>query len=364
MDEGRSAPTVVQAAAATKGVGIFGLGEKFSTRNDYGRYSYVVVDRSHGRAVAGIPGTSLVYMSGADIARFNTGVAHQRAEAKGWLLRDADGNLLEAADYEHVQLADVGNRAYQQEWLRNTLAFLRTTKVDGVFIDDVMADIRSWSGRKEFPAKYPSQAAWETAMASFMQAVGPTLKAKGYYVLANADGYIHHDTRSDNGSLTVNWWRRLAPSVSGLLTEYWVQNPNDYGQLRTEGSEWFNQWTGWQRLVSVAQRAGVDFFGFMYGASDDQRAMRYGKASFLLDWNRDGGAFVYTTTDGSNPYHAVWATDIGRPLRSKVQISPGVWRRAFARGVVVVNTTSQEVSVLVNGHRDTIGSADALIERG
>ena len=143
-----------------------------------------------------------------------------------------------------------------------------------------------------------------------------------------------------------------------------MQNPTDFGQLRAEGSEWYNQWTGWQHLVSVAQRAGVDFFGFMYGASGDQHAMRYGKASFLLDWNRKGGAFVYTTTDGGNPYHAVWATDLGRPLHPKAEISPGVWRRAFARGVVVVNTTGSEVSVVVNGTRAPIGPIDALIASG
>lgn len=364
LEEGRGSPAATRASVAAKGIGIFGLGDRFSSRLGYKRYGYVVVDRSHARSVAGLPGTSLVYMSGADIARFNTGVSLKQATSRGWLLRDSTGAYVESADYEHVKLADVGNPSYQRAWLRNVLAFLRSTRVDGVFIDDVMSDTRSWSGSEGFPATYPSQSAWENAMASFVLAVGPALKARGYYVLANADGYVRDDARSDDGSLTVAWWRRLAPAVNGLLTEYWVQNPNDPRQLRAAGSEWYNHWAGWQRLVSVAQRARIDFFGFTYGPTGDLRPMRYGKGSFLLDWNRSGGAFVFNTTDGGDPYHPVWASDLGRPLRPKVQLTPGVWRREFARGVVVVNTTPLHVTVVVNGTHRTIEPIDALIAAG
>jgi hypothetical protein len=33
----------------------------------------------------------------------------------------------------------------KQEWLRNVTAFLRATRVAGVYIDDVVADARAWS---------------------------------------------------------------------------------------------------------------------------------------------------------------------------------------------------------------------------
>ena len=46
-----------------------------------------------------------------------------------------------------------GTRHYQRAWLRNVEAFLRSSKVDGVFIDDVMADTRSWTGQEEFPLR-------------------------------------------------------------------------------------------------------------------------------------------------------------------------------------------------------------------
>ena len=56
---------------------------------------------------------------------------------------------------------------------------------DGVYIDSVLGQISSWSGGVH-PTLYPSDAAWEGAMRSFVAAVGPQLKAQGLYVLANA----------------------------------------------------------------------------------------------------------------------------------------------------------------------------------
>ena len=143
-----------------------------------------------------------------------------------------------------------------------------------------------------------------------------------------------------------------------------MQSSSDLSQLREAGSDWDQHWDGWQRLVSTAERARVDFFGLTYGPHDDQRPLRYGRGSFLLDWNRPGGAFVFgDAEDHAAPTKRTWARDLGRPLGRKAEISPGVWRRAFARGVVVVNSTSEPVSVVVNGDRRTIGPSDALVAR-
>src|SRR6266487_2888015 len=107
-------------------------------------------------------------------------------------------------------------------------------------------------------------------------------------------------------------------------------------------------WHGWQRLVSVAQRAGVDFFGLTYGTRDGLQAMRFGKGSFMLDWNGKGGAFIFETEDG-DPYNPAWVADLGRPLRPKVEVQPGVWRRRYERGLVLVNTNTALVTVPIAG---------------
>lgn len=345
-------------ALPTKGIGVIRLGDGFSQASGYGRYAYVIVGRGDASKAARFHGTTLVYMAGMDVTGFNTGVSASEARAHHWLLRDADGNLLKEDGYDNFYLADVGSSAYQRAWLRNVLAFLRSTGIRGVFIDDVLADPSGWTVGHVFPAAYPDQPSWAAAMTSFVRAVGPVLKARGYYVLLNANGRVRDSSSENSGQYDARWWRQLAPYVSGLLTEYWQQNPIDVAQLRSVGVEWFQLWRGWERLVSVAQRAGVDFFGLTHGTRDDVQAMRFGKASFMLDWNGRGGAFIFDT-DG-DPYNPVWGVDLGRPLRRKVELAPGVWRRRYERGLVVVNATTVPVTVYVHGAPRTIQQTDAL----
>ena len=90
-------------------------------------------------------------------------------------------------------------------------------------------------------------------------------------------------------------------------------------------------------------------------------AERFGRASFLLDWHGRGGAFVYQPTDGGHPTGP--ADELGKPLRRKIQLAPGVWRRRFERGVVVVNATSVPVAARVFGPLRQIGPTDAVIAR-
>ena len=267
----------------TKGVGIFLLGEPYGKATGHDRYAYVVVDRGHAHGAAALPGTTLVYMSAVDNARFNTGVSRAQALAAGWLVRDANGQFVESRGYPGVYLNDVGNPAFQQAWLANVLQFLQSTHVDGVYIDNILSDIRPWTKEHVPLTTYADPAVWRAAMLSFLQAVTPALRARGYYVLVNAVGYTRGDPRYDDGSLTVDWWRQVGPLVSGLLTEYWMQNPETLSQLRAAGPAWYQEWQGWQRLVSVAQSTGADFFGFTYGSPNDVRTMRFARGSFLLD---------------------------------------------------------------------------------
>ena len=104
-------------------------------------------------------------------------------------------------------------------------------------------------------------------MASFVNSAGAQLKGRGFYVAVNAISYVAGDPGSDDGSLTGNWWQTLGPGVSGLMTEYWMQNPNNLGQRRGDGPEWHNNWSGWSSLVDVAQGMGRDFLGLTEGSS-------------------------------------------------------------------------------------------------
>jgi hypothetical protein len=216
------------------------------------------------------------------------------------------------------------------------LAYLRVhRRLKGVFIDEVVADFKQLADSQ--PAKYPTQASWADAELAFVKAVGPALRARGYYVLVNASGDVSGDPSSAGGSNTATWWRELGPYVSGLACEYWLETADGSATLRSYGtSSWTQYWSNWQRLVRLAQSMGKDFVGLMRGPPDDVQAMAYGKASFLLDWNGGGGAFSYLPANGADPWNVAWTTDIGKPAAAKRQVGNG-WLRRYTDGVALVN---------------------------
>ena len=73
-----------------------------------------------------------------------------------------------------------------------------------------------------------------------------------------------------------------------------------------------------------------------YSTSDDVPAMEYARASFLLFERGRRSAFAFSTGCGTEPPVRYWGADLGVPRGGAAAVD-GVWRRRFARGLVVVN---------------------------
>jgi hypothetical protein len=326
-------------AAARKqtvaGTGLLRNGHLLTSTSGRSRAALLIVSKAQASAAAREPGRSLVYFAGTVVnSRWNLGVPYAQAKQNGWLLTDSAGHPLVSRSNPSNTVVDVGSAAYQGAWLRGVTQFLKEHHDDGVMIDNVLADIEPLAGTES--AAYPTQRAWAAAQLSFIRAVGPPLRARGYYVLVNASGYVRGNPASDTGEATASWWRRLAPYVRGMMNERYQETPTGSNELRSTGTSWTQNWAGWQRLVGVAQSAGRDFVGLTYGAPGDTRTMTYGKASFLLDWNGGGGAFVYEPTSDTNPWNGAWTLNVGHPVGKKRPVGTG-WLRRYSRGVVLVN---------------------------
>jgi hypothetical protein len=325
------------------------------------RYSYVIVGPSEAERVKRFRGLALIYKSAMDLDVYctrsdtcPTGVNYREARRNGWVLKSASGT--EVANGRD-RLADVGNRAFQKRWLRNVSRFLETHGAKGVFIDGAVANVDVWS-HGIFPAKYPTNVDWENAMAQFISYVGPRLKKRGLYVLVSTLKYIAGDPSTDDGSLDIQWWRRIGRNVSGLCREWWQQNPNSPGDVYTQSpSKWTGHWSGWLRLVTAAQAMRRDFFGIQWSDSSDLRLLRYGRASFLLAWNGRGGAYMLATSHQAGAGSIDWAVDVGHPRDRRQRVGVG-WKRKFSRGIVLLNpteTTFQQFNL--GGAYQVIGAA-------
>lgn len=312
----------------------------------YRSYSNVIAGLALARAAAREPGRSLVYFSGTDVnVDGNTGIPYPEARRRGWLLKDSAGNLLLNRQYPSNYIGDVGNPAYQHAWLESVLRILLKNGDDGVFIDDVLYDLKPLAGTEA--AKYPTQQDWAAATLSFVKAVGTALRSRGYYVALNASGYIPGNANSDDGINTITFWKELGPYAEGLMNEYYAETSDGSDRLRTTGSAAYQHWDDWQRLIGTAQSMGDDFFGLMHGPGGDARRMSYGKASFLLDWNGRGGAFLYQPHGQQDPWNGAWTRDIGRPEGAKQRVGPA-WLRKYSGGVALLNpnpSSSQHIEL-------------------
>jgi Hypothetical glycosyl hydrolase family 15 len=318
------------------GVGVSSLGGTLANVAGASGFGVVIGDANDADQLAALPGLALAYFSGTDInTHWSTGVSYSEAAANGWLLTDSSGDPLLNKSYADDYIGDVGNSGYQQAWIANVLQFLGAHPgLDGVFIDDVLYDLEPMTGAEA--ARYPDQPDWAAAQLSFVAAVGQALKARGYYVLVNASGYIPGEAASDDGGNTVAWWRQLGPYVNGLMNENYQQVPDGSDAPRASGPAWTQNWDGWQQLLETAQSMGNDFYGLDYGGASDAAAIDYGRASFLLDWNGGGGAFMYSDPNGSDVADSALTTDIGEPAGVKEQIGAG-WMREYTAGIALVN---------------------------
>ncbi len=322
-----------------------------------GRYSVVVINAYEWPLVpiikAESPGTRvLMYTSAIDIQQDCDTPGEELTCATGitmydvntndssWILRDANGNAILNAKYPYYYVGDIGSSSYRSKWASHVANQARSLGFDGVSIDGVLGAFEGETGGV-VPAKYPTDSAWANAMAGFVDAVGPALKAQGLYV--GAEVYSSTTgTSNNNGSFDGSWWQRVAPDLSALFCEYFEQNPTDWTQMYSNTHlDWTDNWDGWLNLVDIAQNAGADFFGLDYGTggSTDSRDMTYGKASFLLKWNGGGGVYFWDYRDGAahDLWNPNWTMNIGTPNGSMYSVGSGAFRRDYSAGTVIVN---------------------------
>jgi hypothetical protein len=346
------------------GIGAWRIGthdlDLSETTQQLGRYSVVVLSPWQSSWVplikADSPGTKvLMYTNAVDVSQdcdqaseeltCQTGVTLYEANTNdsSWILRDASGNRIVNAHYSYYYVGDIGSPTYRSKWVSHVTNQAKTLGFDGVSIDGVLGNYSGETGGV-VPAKYPSEDSWRSAMAGFVAAVGPAMKAQGLYV--GAEVYAWDDAGgadNNDGSYDVAWWQQVAPHLSALFCEYFEQNPNSWSQMYSNTHQnWTDNWDGWLKLVAAAQNAGADFWGLNYasGTSVDVRNMTYGKASFLLKWDGGpGGAYFWDYRDGTahDIWDPNWTMDIGTPRAPMHSIGRGAFRRDYSRGTVIVN---------------------------
>lgn len=208
----------------------------------------------------------------------------------------------------------------------------------------------------------------------------------------NADIDINNDGRKDTAAFIDQTWRA---GLSGLLTRLRSRNGERY-LIITNGDGQFSDlnngrmfesfpefyeggWTGSIDRYFSSERAGrTPRFNLINADTDNTgnfqnySAMRYGLTSTLLAngyYNFDFG-----TNDRSyTPYYDEYNTSLGNPSGAGYNIlSPttptaqaGLWRRDFARGIALVNSSNQTRTYTLPATYERLrGSQDPFVNSG
>jgi len=265
----------------------------------------------------------------------NTGVTTAEADANpSWYLQNTSGERFSPSNYDWMWAADVGNPDYQRRWADNVLGKLQTQGWDGVFVDDANPTMRHHYNVAEV-AKYPSDAAYGAATGSALAAIGPKLRGAGKLVIPNfGDWRVYRDV--------VDPW---LDHVSGGMEEQFTK----YGRSSTAGYLPKADWELQLGALKTAEAKGKYFLGLAQSGDADGAAARYGWATALLGANGRASfalAADYTSEPASFPEYDY---DIGEPTASETTDDSGVHRRAFSKGLVLVNPTNAPVTVTFGG---------------
>jgi hypothetical protein len=261
------------------------------------------------------------------------GYAYANRRHPEWFLKDTQGHRVEWRGWPGSWQMDVGNAGYQAKWASNVGGELRRRGWDGVFVDGIVRTLQRpayLAGR--VLAKYPGPDDYAHATTRFLDRVGPYLLRRHALVLGNIN------------DADLPLWQRWVGDMSGASREWWTKASTIPGSNFLTGAAWWSQ----MQLLRAAHERGKIFLAISYGKPTDAAAMEYARASFLLFAGGARSAFTYSTGCATEPGARAWRENLGSPSGDASRIGPA-WRRAFSRGLVLVNPSTEAATVAFGG---------------
>jgi hypothetical protein len=171
--------------------------------------------------------------------------------------------------------------------------------------------------------EYPMRRSWEDAMNSALAYLAPSLRGQGLLVFGNV-------SETDNSAT----WRQWVGHLDGVEEESWTDG----------GAGLHAQVPFWPTKFSELNWAMANGkYEFVHSYSTNEAANAFGLAAMLLAGN---GRASYSSSNGATT-DEYWfpeydtAKELGAPAGPYAVLANGVYERAFATGIVLVNPTAR-----------------------
>ncbi len=249
-----------------------------------------------------------------------------------WFLLGKDGERMyrEVGDGMRSVVMDPGHPGWRAFWLERARLSQETLGWDGVFLDNVEANLTKRKRRGILPADYPTDASYQAAVEGFLAYLySEYFKPEGRPLYANVIEVDEPEV----------WFRYLRYLDGGMIEGWAVDWSNHYLKPSV--------WEEHLRRAEQTQQQGKHAILVAQGSKEDQRRQTFAYASYLLITN-GRASFRYTH---SEEYDEPWLYDnydleLGEPLGPRYLEGYGIWKRDFSNGSVQVDFLSHSATII------------------
>jgi len=275
----------------------------------------------------------------------------------GWWIRDGGGNRVSfwAGNYMLNVSDGCQTNASGQRWNDYLPQFvssqiLSTGLWDGVFYDNVWGDV-TWVKRdldinndKNIRSEAEINNRWSEGMKEIIAKTRVLNPEKNYIIIGNGNVFFPYQT-----------------NLNGMMLESF---PSSW----EAGGTWAGSMTTYSKLGKTNLSPNVTIINSFNKNQSDYAKMRFGLASTLMD---DHGYYSYdydVSNHGQLWWYDEYDVNLGNPIlpaynildKTNTTYKPGLWRRDFENGIVIVNSTnvlqryifSKEEFEKINGNQD------------
>ena len=249
-------------------------------------------------------------------------------EHPDWFLLDGNGQKMKN-DGGYVMM-DPGNSGWQDFWLERARIGQETGGWDGLFLDNVEANLDKRRRVGALPGRYPDEDSYRQAVLGFLERIYQTYTRPNHRPLyANV--------------LDVDSTEALMPflgALDGVMVESFAVDWQDgYHSRKT--------WEKEMQMVESVQRMGKHVILVAQGEETDLARQEFSLASAILA-DLGGVTFRYTYHE---EYTTAWLYDnyrveLGGALGERYAAAGG-WRRDFERGSVMVQPDAGTAEIRV-----------------
>jgi hypothetical protein len=268
------------------------------------------------------------------------------AVSKGWLLYDANGNLVREQDWDSMVCVDVGNVEYQT-WLGNWIkATLDNYGLDGVMGDNTSPLLEEMYGVTA-PAINPrtgqvySDVEYRNDIVKLVQKVKSIIGNRVYI----GNGVCHQQ-----GGEPLGFWANqglVEPLINvenGIVIEGFIRWASERWR---DTSSWIKDVDALEYISKkgIFTQVTINMYGTLPAGATYDQVVRYGLASYLL--GKCGPMDAYRISGGSYPHLNI---ELGIPLEDYHKRSDSeVYEREFTKILVLVNPTFTDYTIQLGG---------------